>query len=113
MHAATLVYNTRRTGEFTGDGRRFLRRRTRFPEKPPPEYFVGDLIQHRDMAGTSLADLVERVTATLKQGRWDRDPLREMAERYGTKATSALGTRGSVPPRGIPRLDAAITLPHP
>ncbi len=93
MFAATLVYNTRRTGEFTFDGRRYLLRRVLFPENPPPEYFVVDLIQHRDMAGVSLAELEERLIATLKQGRWDRDLLARMAERYGTKATLALGER--------------------
>lgn len=93
MFAATLVYNTRRTGEFTFDGRRYLLRRVLFPENPPPEYFVVDLIQHRDMAGVSVAELEERLVATLKQGRWDRELLHEMAERYGTKATLALVER--------------------
>ncbi len=90
MFAATLVYNTRRSGEFTFDKRRYLLRRVLFPHSPPPEYFVIDLIQHHDMAGVSLADVEERLIATLKQGRWDRELLREMAERYGTKATLAL-----------------------
>ncbi len=93
MFAATLVYNTRRTGEFTFDGRRYLLRRVLFPENPPPEYFVVDLIQHRDMAGVSLSDLEERLVATLKQGRWNRELLYEMAERFGTKATLALVER--------------------
>ena len=93
IFAATLVYNTRRTGEFTFDGRRYLLRRVLFPENPPPEYFVVDLIQHRDMAGVSVAELEERLVATLKQGRWDRELLHEMAERYGTKATLALVER--------------------
>ena len=37
MFAATLVYTTRRTGEFTFDGRRFLLRRALFPESPPAD----------------------------------------------------------------------------
>ena len=93
MFATTLVYNTRRTGEFTFDGRRYLLRRVLFPENPPPEYFVVDLIQHHDMAGVSLAEFEERLIATLKGGRWDRDLLVDMAERYGTKATLALVER--------------------
>jgi hypothetical protein len=93
MFAATLVYNTRRTGAFTFDGRRYLLRRVLFPENPPPEYFVVDLIQHHDMAGVSVAEIEERLSATLKQGRWDRELLHEMAERYGTKATLALVER--------------------
>jgi len=93
MFATTLVYNTRRSGELTFDGRRYLLRRVLFPENPPPEYFVVDLIQHRDMAGVSLADLEERLVSTLNVGRWNRELLHEMAERYGTKATLALVER--------------------
>jgi len=93
MFAATLVYNTRRSGEFTFDGRRYLLRRVVFPDSPSPEYFVVDLIQHRGMAGVSLADLEERLVATLKEGRWARERLARMAERFGTRATLALVER--------------------
>jgi len=93
MFASTLVYNTRRTGEFTLDGRPYLLRRVLFPEHPSPEFYVVDLIQHHDMAGVSLAELEGRLVATLKQGRWDRERLVEMAERFGTKATLALVER--------------------
>jgi hypothetical protein len=93
MFAATLVYNTRRTGEFTFDGRRFLLRRVLFPESPPPEWFVVDLLQHHDMAGASLGELEQRLVATLHGGRWNRDRLRKMAGTYGTKATLALVER--------------------
>lgn len=89
MFAATLAYNTQRTGHFTFDGRRFLLRRVLFPEDPPPEWFVIDLLQHHDMAGASLAELEERLTATLCEGRWDPVLLYEMASEYGTKATLA------------------------
>lgn len=90
MFAVTLVYNIKRTGEFTLDGRRYLLRRVLFPKDSPPEYFVVDLLQHHDMAGVSLADLERGLGATLSDGRWNRNVLREMAERYGTKATLAL-----------------------
>ncbi|RLB53380.1 MAG: hypothetical protein DRI90_21225 [Deltaproteobacteria bacterium] len=93
MFATTLVYNTRRTGEFTFDGRRFLLRRVLFPENPPPEWFVIDLLQHHSMAGASIEDLDSGLVATLKEGRWDRDSLREMGHRFGTKATLALVER--------------------
>ena len=93
MFAATLVYNTKRTAELTFDGQRYLLRRVRFPQDPPPEYFVVDLLQHHDMAGISLAELERGLTATLTKGRWDRRLLREMAEGYGTKATQALVER--------------------
>ena len=93
MFATTLVYNTRRTGEFTFDGRRFLLRRVLFPESPSPEWFVVDLLQHHEMAGASLAELEQRLTSTLHDGRWNAKRLRDMADEYGTKATLALVER--------------------
>ena len=90
MFAATLAYNQKRSGEFTFDGRRFILRRVYFPARPSPEWFVIDLLQHHDMAGVSLAELGERLVATLREGRWDGDRLRTMAEQYGTKTTLAL-----------------------
>ncbi len=93
MFAVTLVYNTKRTGEFTFDGRRYLLRRVLFPENPPLEYFVIDLLQHHDMAGVPLADLERGLVATLNNGRWDQKLLLDMAGRYGTKATLALVER--------------------
>jgi hypothetical protein len=89
VFAATLVYNTQRTGEFTFDRRRYLLRRVLFPRNPSAEYFVVDLLQHHAMAGVSLADLERGLVATLKEGRWGREVLLEMAQLYGTRATLA------------------------
>ena len=93
MFAATLVYNTRRTGDFIFDGRRFLLRRVLFPENPPAEWFVIDLLQHHEMAGVSPAEIEERLTVTLRDGRWNTTRLRAMAAHYGTKATLAFVAR--------------------
>ncbi len=93
MFAATLAYNQRRTGEFTFDGRRFLLRRVYFPESPTPEWYVVDLLQHHDMAGASLTEIEDRLVASLREGRWERERLRAMAEQYGTKATLELVER--------------------
>jgi len=90
MFATTLVYNTKRTGEFTIDSRRYLLRRVLFPERPPQEWFVIDLLQHRGMSGASLEDLERGLVAKLKEGRWDPERLQEMARRFGTKATLAI-----------------------
>lgn len=90
MFAATLVYNHRRTGEFTFDGQRFLLRRVLFPRNPPPEWFVIDLLEHHGMVGASLSELEARLVTTLASGRWDRDRLRAMAEVFGTQATRDL-----------------------
>jgi hypothetical protein len=89
MFAATLVYNTQRTGELTLDGRRFLFRRVYFPARPTPEWFVVDLLQHHDMAGVSLSELRRSLVATLRAGRWNAGRLRDTATTYGTKATLA------------------------
>ncbi len=93
MFPATLAYNTKRTGDFTFDGRRFLLRRVLFPQNPPPEWFIVDLLQHHEMAGATLTVLDERLTAALTQRRWSAERLREMADEYGTKATLALVER--------------------
>ena len=90
MFAVTLVYNTRRTGEFELGGRRFLLRRVYFPEQPTAEWFIIDLLQHHEMAGSALSELQVGLIATLREGRWDRDRLRQMAERFGTRATAAV-----------------------
>jgi hypothetical protein len=90
MFAAKLVYNTRRTGEFMLDGRRFLLRRVYFPDTPTPEWYIVDLLQHHEMAGAALSELREGLVATLRAKRWDRARLRALAEAYGSKATLGL-----------------------
>lgn len=87
MFAATLVYNTQRTGEFMLDGRRFILRRVYFPEQPSPEWFVVDLLRHHEMAGVALSELLKNLVVALREGRLDTHQLREMAVEYGTKAT--------------------------
>lgn len=93
MFSSTLVYNTRYSREVTLAGRRFLLRRVNFPEDAPVEYFVVDLLRHHRMAGAALSELEARLKATLAGGRWNRDRLRKLAERYGTKTTLALVDR--------------------
>ncbi len=87
LFAATLAYNKKRTGEFKFDDRRFLLRRVYFPSNPSPEWFLVDLLQHHEMAGIAIADLRDRLVATLREGRWDHGRLRAMAQQYGTKST--------------------------
>jgi hypothetical protein len=87
MFAATLVYNTQRTGEFMLDGRRFILRRVYFPEQPSPEWFAVDLLRHHEMAGVALSELLKNLAVALREGRLDTHQLREMVVEYGTKAT--------------------------
>jgi hypothetical protein len=88
--AAPLVYNTKRSGAFELGGRRFVLRLVAFPPNPQPEWFVVDLFENADQAGASRAELAAALTRALGRGTFKRERLREMAERYGTKATQAL-----------------------
>ena len=87
MFAVKLVYNHVRSGEFVLDRRRFLLRRVQFPQLPSAEWFIVDLLQHHGMAGVALSELRIGLNGTLREGRWDRQRLMEMALQYGTKAT--------------------------
>jgi len=96
LHAAPLVYNTKRSGGFQIGGRRFRLRRVAFPKRPSPEWFVVDLFENAEEAGASRAELTHALTGALQRGVFDRTRLREMAMRYGTRATAR-------------RIDSALT----
>lgn len=98
MFAMPLVYNTKRSGTFTLNGRRYLLRRVAFPKDPPPEWFVVDLLEHADQAGASRTELAEVLARALSRGAFNPDRLRTMAMRYGTKSTQAL-IRAALPGR--------------
>jgi hypothetical protein len=90
LFAGTLVYNTKRTGHFQIANRPFFLRRVAFPENPPPEWFVVDLLEHTDQAGTSQKDLMPALVRALRRGVFNQERLREMGKRFGTKATQLL-----------------------
>jgi hypothetical protein len=87
MFAATLVYNTKRSGEFVLAGRRFLLRRVAFPARPTREWFAVDLIEHRAMAGADTDKVTTGLVRELRAGRLSADALADAAARYGTLAT--------------------------
>lgn len=87
--AAQLVYNTKRSGEFTLGRRRYLLRRVAFPKNPPPEWYVVDLFQHAEQAAASRSDLTGALARAVGSGRFDRGHLCEMARRYGSRDTQA------------------------
>jgi hypothetical protein len=89
VFAAPLVYNTKRSGTFDFGGRKFVLRRVAFPENPPPEWYVIDLLEHADQAGASRSGLSASLAQALARGTFSRDRLLEMAKRYATKATQA------------------------
>lgn len=90
VFAASFVYNTKRSGAFQFGGRRFILRRVAFPENPPPEWFVVDLLEHADQAGASRSEVAASLTRALERGTFSRERLLEMAKRYATQATQAL-----------------------
>ncbi len=89
LFAVPLVYNTKRSGTFELGGRRFMLRRVAFPVQPPAEWFVVDLMENAEQAGVSTSDLTTTLGRALAAGRFDRDRLREIVSRYGTKSTQA------------------------
>lgn len=91
--ATTLVYNTRRSTEIVLDGQRFTLRRVRFPDEPPEEYLVVDLIKHHGLVGLTLDELEKRLCVRLAESRWERARLVRMAREYGTKPVEALIVR--------------------
>lgn len=95
MFTSRLVYNTKRSGEFTFGNKRFALRRTSFPRKPSPEWFVVDLLENHAMAGVDLGTLEDHLTEALRAGRFDARRLERMAEEYGTRVTQALVLRAA------------------
>jgi hypothetical protein len=90
VFASALVYNQKRSGQFVLGGRSFNLRRVAFPETPPEEWFVIDLLEQADQAGAARSELASSLSRALADGRFDRERLRKMADRYATKATRTL-----------------------
>jgi hypothetical protein len=90
VFAMPLVYNTKRSGFFELGPRRFELRRVAFPSPVPREWFVVDLFENADRAGTSRAELAGALTRALARGSFDGERLGAMAQHYGTKPTRDL-----------------------
>jgi hypothetical protein len=90
LHANTLVYNTKRSGTFRLGGRSFRLRRVAFPESPPREWFVVDLLNHADEAGVSRRVVIQRAAQAGAEGRLDAGRLQSMAEQYGRRSVRRL-----------------------
>ena len=84
MWAHSLVYNTKRTGDFMLGNQPVCFRRVRFPEQPTPEWFAVDLLESLGAAGLSLEDFRPRLVEALQSGRLDPVRLRAMAGEYAT-----------------------------
>lgn len=80
----SLVYNTKRSGDFMLGNQRVRFRRVRFPEQPPREWFAVDLLESRASAGLALEAFKPRLVEALREGRLDPLRLRAMAAEYAT-----------------------------
>ena len=87
VYPVTLVYNTKRSGDFHLGGRRYRLRRVRFPRAPEPEWYVVDLMEHHEMAGVSLSQVEKRLVAALSGHRFDSEKLRQAARSFATSET--------------------------
>ena len=84
-----IVYNQKRSGIFNFDGQKFLLKRIPFPQPITSEWFVVDLIEHREMVSLTMDLLEEKLILALKWRRFDPNKLQEMANRFGKKTTMA------------------------
>lgn len=83
VHAVTMVYNKKRSGDVTFGKRRFWFRRVAYPSNaPPPEWYAVDLLRHSGEAGVSRDDVLTALVVAVRQGRFDRAVLTDMARRF-------------------------------
>ena len=86
LYNQQFVYNRKRSGEFTLDGKKFSFRRPRdFPQKLSREFLFVDLFNNRNELSGDTRELERRVTSKLKEV--NRDKLRNAARSYGKVAT--------------------------
>jgi len=90
LFAATLVYNTKRTGTFELGGRQYILRLVAFPARPTAEWFVVDFFENASRAGVAPVVLARALRRAVAAGSFDAGRLREMVARYGTRRTRAL-----------------------
>ncbi|WP_237077786.1 hypothetical protein [Myxococcus xanthus] len=62
VFAATLIYNSKRSGHVELGDRRFELRRVAFPLAPSQEWFVVELFKNEERAGTSRTELAKALT---------------------------------------------------
>lgn len=86
MFAVSLVYNQKLTGEVRLGGGRYWLRRVRFPDPPPLEWFVVDLLHNERHMGEDTSALDGLLARAVRDGRFDAQRLREMAEEYAHPA---------------------------
>lgn len=93
LFSAPLVYNTKRSGEVEVGGKRFVLRRVAFPSDPTPEWFVVDLLENAERAGTSAEAVASALASAVARGAFNVAGLLAMASAYGTARTRKLLAR--------------------
>ncbi len=77
------VYNKKRSGEITLDGRLYDFRVRKFPKKPTPEYLLVDMLNSMNELGEEPKKLLENLKRRLPGMELDKDRLLETSEKYG------------------------------
>ena len=90
LAATPLVYNTVRSGVLKVGRRTFEFRRVRFPQRPTPEWYAVDLLNHSPEAGAAAYDLVEPLAGALNSSSLNRATFFSTLAVYGTRATKKL-----------------------
>jgi hypothetical protein len=90
-----LVYNSKRSGTFELDGRRFRLRRVARPRRVTPEWYAVDLLENHLLSGASLERLEEGLVRALAEKRLSVKRLGQAAAVYGTQRTRELISRAT------------------
>jgi hypothetical protein len=108
----TLVYTMRRAGEYMIGGRRFrlvriYKSQRRFPTAPVYEWWIVDLLENLEATGLQRDDVLERVSAGLVDGRFNREVLVDQATTWATpgvvRMVSAALAGAQMPRTGLRR----------
>ena len=108
----TLVYTMRRAGNLVIGGRSFrlvriYKGQRRFPTAPVHEWWIVDLLENLQTTGLRRDDVLERVSAGLVDGRFNREVLVDQATTWATpgvvRMVGAALAGAQMPRTGLPR----------
>jgi hypothetical protein len=87
MFPIHLVYNHRRSGKFRLGNQTYWFRRVRYPEPPPLEWFVIDLLENADIVGADRQLMESLLAVRLREKTFDSETLLALAQDYGSADT--------------------------
>lgn len=90
LYNTRLVYNHKRSGEFTFGNRKFIFRvKPHFPKKVTPEFLLVDLVDNLSSLAEDPVEVLEKIPG--KAATMDRRKLKQALRHYGgTKAKKVL-----------------------